>query len=388
MHTLRRRLQGPAVSRARFAMRFLVAAFIVMPSMSLMLDHGLALAQSNAEQTKKQEARINALEREFSTLDGRIKKLESLENRVKRLESFEQRWIGYGSVDEHRISQAWFRCESESVSVESSRPGVFRFHFLTKLARKPVIVATPANRWGDVRIIEISNLRVADVDETGFTVETFRSLDLSDVAFTFLVVRGSGGSKIADRVRDFDCPGTVDPRPRNALIAAKVVTADPTIRSLDEAIAKDPNDAAALSKRGQLLALKRIFPAAIQDLDEVLLRMPRDPEALNNRCWARAVLGDLQTALRDCDEALHLRPRYADALDSHGFINLKMGRPNDAIVDYDAALQINPRQASSLYGRGIARLRSGNSADGVRDMAAAKALQANIADEFAAYGIR
>jgi hypothetical protein len=51
-------------------------------------------------------------------------------------------------------------------------------------------------------------------------------------------------------------------------------------------------------------------------------------------------------------------------------------------------LRINPRQASSLYGRGMAKLKTGNSADAMRDIAAAKALQANIADEFAAFGIR
>jgi hypothetical protein len=51
-------------------------------------------------------------------------------------------------------------------------------------------------------------------------------------------------------------------------------------------------------------------------------------------------------------------------------------------------LRINPKQASSLYGRGMAKLRTGRAADGQRDIAAAKALQANIADEFATLGIR
>jgi hypothetical protein len=55
---------------------------------------------------------------------------------------------------------------------------------------------------------------------------------------------------------------------------------------------------------------------------------------------------------------------------------------------YDAALQINPRRASSLYGRGMAKLKTGNSTDATRDIAAAKALQPNIAEEFATFGIR
>jgi hypothetical protein len=65
-----------------------------------------------------------------------------------------------------------------------------------------------------------------------------------------------------------------------------------------------------------------------------------------------------------------------------------LGRSRDAISDYDAALRINPRHASSLYGRGLAKLRTGNSADGNGDIAAAKAVQSDIADEFASYGMR
>jgi tetratricopeptide (TPR) repeat protein len=167
-----------------------------------------------------------------------------------------------------------------------------------------------------------------------------------------------------------------------------VAAADPAINNLDQMIAANPNDAAALSRRGQLFVLRGNFAFAIRDFNEVLRIRPKDAEAFNNRCWARAIFGDLQSALRDCNEALSIRPSYADALDSRGFVNLKLGQPNGAIADYDAALRTNPKQASSLYGRGMAKLRTGRAADGQRDIAAAKALQANIADEFATLGIR
>jgi uncharacterized protein involved in outer membrane biogenesis/tetratricopeptide (TPR) repeat protein len=164
--------------------------------------------------------------------------------------------------------------------------------------------------------------------------------------------------------------------------------ADPAMAALDRAIASNPNDATSISRRGQMHVLKGNFSLAIRDFDEVLRQRPRDPEALNNRCWARAILGELQVALRDCNEALTIRPTYADALDSRGFVNLKIGQPGNAIADYDAALKLNPRQASSLYGRGLAKVKTGKAADGQRDIAAAKALQANIADEFANLGVR
>jgi uncharacterized protein involved in outer membrane biogenesis/tetratricopeptide (TPR) repeat protein len=171
-------------------------------------------------------------------------------------------------------------------------------------------------------------------------------------------------------------------------VAPLIANADPAIKALDQAITANPNDATSISRRGQMLVLKGSFSLAIRDFDEVLRQRPHDPEALNNRCWARAILGELQVALRDCNEALAIRPTYADALDSRGFVNLKIGQTYNAIADYDAALKLNPRQASSLYGRGLAKVKTGKGGDGQRDIAAAKALQANIADEFATLGVR
>jgi uncharacterized protein involved in outer membrane biogenesis/tetratricopeptide (TPR) repeat protein len=179
------------------------------------------------------------------------------------------------------------------------------------------------------------------------------------------------------------------PAPRQGdAVATATPPADPAIKALDQAIAANANDAVALWRRGQLMVLRGNYSLAIRDFDEVLRLRPNDPEALNNRCWARAILGELQMALRDCNEALAIRPSYTDALDSRGFVNLRIGQPNNALADYDAALRLNPKQASSLYGRGLAKVKTGKAADGQRDITAAKALQANIADEFANLGVR
>jgi tetratricopeptide (TPR) repeat protein len=163
---------------------------------------------------------------------------------------------------------------------------------------------------------------------------------------------------------------------------------DPAIQDLDKRIQLNSNDAAAYYKRGQLYAQHGDFHRAIKDFDQTIRLNPKDAEALNNRCWARAVVGELQPALKDCNDALQIRPRYFDALDSRGFINLKLGQPSRALADYDLALQINSKHASALYGRGIAKLRVGNTAAGNNDIAAAKAIQPDIAEEFAGYGVR
>ncbi|HKU04943.1 MAG TPA: caspase family protein [Bradyrhizobium sp.] len=163
---------------------------------------------------------------------------------------------------------------------------------------------------------------------------------------------------------------------------------DPTIKSLTQKLNDNPDDAAALYRRGQVYASKGAYDLAIKDFNNSLRLNPKDVEAYNNRCWARTVIGDLQAALKDCNEALRLRPNFVDALDSRGLLNLKSGQTKNAIADFDAALRINPRLTSSLYGRGLAKKRNGSIAEGDLDIANAKAMDPNIVKEFADYGVQ
>ena len=163
---------------------------------------------------------------------------------------------------------------------------------------------------------------------------------------------------------------------------------DPTIKSLNDKLIDNPDDAAALYRRGQVYASKGAYDLAIKDFNNSLRLNPKDVEAYNNRCWARTVIGDLQAALKDCNEALRLRPNFVDALDSRGLANLKSGQTKNAIADFDAALKINPRLTSSLYGRGLAKKRNGSISEGDLDINNAKAMDPNIAKEFADYGVQ
>ncbi len=65
-----------------------------------------------------------------------------------------------------------------------------------------------------------------------------------------------------------------------------------------------------------------------------------------------------------------------------------VGKLGPVVKLHDAALAVNPRLTSSLYGRGLARQRNGAVAEGERDIANAKALDPNIAKEFAGYGVQ
>jgi Tfp pilus assembly protein PilF len=180
-----------------------------------------------------------------------------------------------------------------------------------------------------------------------------------------------------------EVPATPQPKPSDKLALAD----DPTIKSLTEKLAGNPDDANALYRRGQVYATKGAYSLAIQDFDDTIRLNPKDVEALNNRCWARAVIGDLPSALKDCNEALRLRPNFVDALDSRGLVNLKAGMTKNAMTDFEAALKINPRLTSSLYGRGLAKQRNGSISEGQLDIANAKAMDPNIIQEFESYGV-
>ncbi|PWT84081.1 MAG: hypothetical protein C5B56_16190 [Proteobacteria bacterium] len=161
----------------------------------------------------------------------------------------------------------------------------------------------------------------------------------------------------------------------------------PEIRDLDRQIGQKKDNLAAYQRRGQLLSENGAFKAAIKDFDEVIRLAPKDVDALNDRCWSRAIVGELQEALKDCNQAVALRPRSLHVYDSRGLVYLKSERPRDALADYDFVLNSYPKHVSSLYGRGIAKLRTGDAAGGKVDIAAARALQPDIAQQFAGYGV-
>jgi Caspase domain/Tetratricopeptide repeat len=181
-------------------------------------------------------------------------------------------------------------------------------------------------------------------------------------------------------------PPPAKPSEPNSAVAS--LADDPTIKSLSDKLRDNPDDQAALYRRGQVYASKGAYDLAIKDFNNSLRLNPKDVEAFNNRCWARTVIGDLQAALKDCNEALRLRPNFVDALDSRGLVNLKSGQTKNAIADFDAALKINPRLTSSLYGRGVAKKRNGSISEGDLDINNAKAMDPNIAKEFAEYGVQ
>jgi tetratricopeptide (TPR) repeat protein len=161
---------------------------------------------------------------------------------------------------------------------------------------------------------------------------------------------------------------------------------DRAIADYDQAIRLHPLHEAYFN-RGNAHLGRGQYDRAIDDYDAALKLKADFAPALDNRCWARALVGLLKPALADCNEALRMMPNNADTLDSRAFIFLKMTHFDAAVSDYDAALRIDPKLAFALYGRGLAKMKNGDPT-GEQDLTAAKALQADIAEEYARYGMQ
>jgi tetratricopeptide (TPR) repeat protein len=162
---------------------------------------------------------------------------------------------------------------------------------------------------------------------------------------------------------------------------------DLAVENFDAAIKIDPNYADAFYNRANTYQKKSDYRRAVEDFDEAIRLQPALKAVWNERCWSNAMLGDLRAALADCNQAVRLQ-RNAAAYDSRGVTLLKSGKWQAAISDFDSALRLDPKLASSLYGRGFAKLKRGDRTGGNSDIAAAKALERNIVENFAHYGLQ
>jgi tetratricopeptide (TPR) repeat protein len=193
----------------------------------------------------------------------------------------------------------------------------------------------------------------------------------------------------------------------------------------NEAIRTDPTYAAGFMHRGNAYARHGEFDRAIADHSEAIRLAPKDADAFYNRgytyshkgdheravadyttgieldanksrlwgqrCWSRAVVGkQLQEALDDCNKANSLSPNIPQILAYRGFVYLKLGQFDKTLADYDAAFSLTkiPDHADWLYGRGVTKLRKGDTTGGNADIARAKTIKADIAEEYAKYGIK
>jgi tetratricopeptide (TPR) repeat protein len=166
---------------------------------------------------------------------------------------------------------------------------------------------------------------------------------------------------------------------------------DRAIADHSEAIRIDPAYANGFYNRGLTYSRKGDHERAIADFTKGIELNANSSQLWGQRCWSRAVVGkQLQEAVDDCTKAGSLAPKIPQIFAYRGFAYLKLGQFDKALADYDAAFALtkSPDHADWLYVRGVAKLKKGDAAGGNADITSAKAGKADIAEEYATYGIK
>ena len=94
------------------------------------------------------------------------------------------------------------------------------------------------------------------------------------------------------------------------------------------------------------------FIQAEKDWSFYLNENPNDAAALSNRGNIRLALGDPQGAIRDQTMAIKISPEDTDPYLNRGIAEEALQRWDDAIKDYKYVLQKNPKDVSALYNLG------------------------------------
>jgi|SRR5580658_2961242 tetratricopeptide (TPR) repeat protein len=120
----------------------------------------------------------------------------------------------------------------------------------------------------------------------------------------------------------------------------------------DRAIAFKPDYARAFSNRGNVLAELKQWEAALASFGRAIAIKPDYAEALSNRGNLLADLNQWQAALADYDRAIAIKPYFAVALSNRGNALTKLKRWEAALASYERAIALQPDYAEARCNRG------------------------------------
>jgi tetratricopeptide (TPR) repeat protein len=150
------------------------------------------------------------------------------------------------------------------------------------------------------------------------------------------------------------------------------------IAAYNQAIALDPNYAAAYNNRGNAYYDLGLYEQALTDYTRALLLDPRDAIVYYNRGNAYYDLGLYKQALTDYTRALLFNPRDAFAYNGRGNAYFDLKQYEQALVDYTQAIQLNLKYANAYGGRGLAFYYLNDYHRAVRDFDRALQLDSSI----------
>jgi len=149
-----------------------------------------------------------------------------------------------------------------------------------------------------------------------------------------------------------------------------------------------PNLAITFHNRGKAYHDKGEIDRAMEDYNEAIRIDSNDAVAVNNRGTIYREKGETDRAMRDFDQATQLDPYLAGPYFNRGLVYFARGEFPRAIFEFDATLKMQRTYPGALYGRGVAKLRKGERSAGNADIAAANAIEADIGEKMAEFGVK
>jgi tetratricopeptide (TPR) repeat protein len=135
----------------------------------------------------------------------------------------------------------------------------------------------------------------------------------------------------------------------------------------------DPNQSLSAAAQSLLAAQQNNFDDALKSIDEKLARRPQDPVLLYLKADILAQQGaetgsdKFKTAMQDAKQAVALNPSLAPAHAVLAKLCLQSGDNQQAILESRRALELNPADQASIY-RLIQALRKAGDASQVPDL--------------------
>ena len=149
------------------------------------------------------------------------------------------------------------------------------------------------------------------------------------------------------------------------------------IKSYNQAIELNPNNALAYKDRGEVHYDLKNYSQAISDYSKAINLKPNYAMVYvlyNNRGNAYAELKEYNKAIADYNKTLAINPNLAATYNNRGTAYYNLGNYNQAIADYTKAIQFDPNLSDAYYNRGISYEKLGNIAKANADFAKAKSL--------------
>jgi predicted Zn-dependent protease len=169
--------------------------------------------------------------------------------------------------------------------------------------------------------------------------------------------------------------------------SAPTPDADREIAEATKTLQTNPNDVAALQKRGRAHAKKRHHDQALADFTRAIELKPRDAPLRFLRGQAHQHLRRYEEALRDYDEAIRLAPNHVGARNGRANTNRALKRYEVALTDFDHLVRFNPKFAVAYYNRALVYIDLKQPDDAIRDLTQAIAVDKDYAGAYTQRGL-